>query len=363
MKRKAVTGALCALITIAAGCSEDVGDCFQGGARGLDTVLNGGHVEYGGQAILNNACATGCHSSSATGKARNGAPAGLDFDLRPVAASSATESAENDNGRSYAVLDRDTINGLRERQRKVFSERNLIWQQVRDGLMPPDGMFESFKRAVTQIIDTDEASPCTRGAAFGDIDSKQAQDVLRNWLACQAPIVESYGGPTEVNGTAGQAGYQYLSCSGTQQPGDGGAGDAGDGGGGEPSGPSFDTIYEDILAGTGNCALCHPGVNDSVDLTDVDTAFADLVEDTAAKCGTKPYVTPGEPENSYLIDLVTLTQPCPSKTDVSRMPDGLQAMSEDDVQVLRDWITAGATRNASLVRNPALKGGFDAGVR
>ncbi|HEX5658843.1 MAG TPA: hypothetical protein VFX59_16705, partial [Polyangiales bacterium] len=95
---------------------------------------------------------------------------------------------------------------------------------------------------------------------------------------------------------------------------------------------------------------------------DADTAFADLVTDKAGKCGTKPYVTPGEPANSYLIDLVTLTKPCASKDDVSRMPDGLPALSEDDVQLLRDWITGGALRNAARV-SPPLGGGLDAGVR
>ncbi|HEX5661124.1 MAG TPA: hypothetical protein VFX59_28230, partial [Polyangiales bacterium] len=183
MKRNAVAGALCALITIATGCTEDVGDCYDGGTRGLDTVLNGGHVEYGGQAILNQACASGCHNSTAKGDDRHGAPAGLDFDLKPVAATSSTASEQNDNGRPYAVLDAAEINGLRERQRKVFSERNSIWQQVRDGMMPPDGMFAGWKKFVESLVDTSETTPCTRGANFPDIDAKKTQDVLRLWLA------------------------------------------------------------------------------------------------------------------------------------------------------------------------------------
>lgn len=358
MKPSAVIGALSALIWMATGCTEDVGDCYQGdGKGGLDTVLAGGHVEYGGQAIINQACATGCHSSTASGKARNGAPAGLDFDLRPIAATSSTESAKNSNGRTYAVLDQAAINGLRERQRKVFSERNNIWTQVRDGLMPPTGMFESFRTVVEMIIDTDEASPCTRGSALKDLESKSTQDILRNWLACQAPIVESYGGPVESNGTAGVAGYQYLSCSSSPSTGDGGTGD----GGGASTGVSFDQVYDDILAGAGNCSLCHPGVDDTVDLSTADKAFADLVEDTAAKCGDKPWVVPGDPEGSYLIDLVTLDQPCPSRTSISRMPKGLMALTSDQVQELRDWITAGATRTGALIHAP-LSGGLDAGV-
>jgi hypothetical protein len=62
------------LLALAA-CTEDVGECFHDGARGRDTVLNNGVVQYGGQAILNTACANGCHNSQEKGAQRHGAPA------------------------------------------------------------------------------------------------------------------------------------------------------------------------------------------------------------------------------------------------------------------------------------------------
>jgi hypothetical protein len=354
MKRNAVTGALCALMFAATGCTEDVGDCFQDGPAGLDTVLRGGHIEYGGQAIMNTACATGCHSSKAKGKDRYGAPGDLNFDLEPVASTSSAKTEQNENGRTYAVLSDEQINGLRERQRIVFSKRNLIWTQVREGLMPPDGKFAAFKKAVQSIFDSKEETPCTRGSALGDVESKATQDVLRNWLACQAPIVESYGGPVEANGVAGTAGYQYLSCSASPQ-GDGGAGDGGGGGT-----VTFDDIYMDVIQGAG-CTACHPALDPEHDFSTADKAYAALVEDKGSQCGSKPYVKVKDPANSFLIDLVTLDTPCPSDKSIQRMPVGGE-LSADQVQELRDWINGGALRSSAFIHAPSLAGGLDGGA-
>lgn len=356
MKPNGVTGALCAsmLAMLAAGCTEDVGDCYQGGTRGLDTVLVSDHVEYAGQAIVNRACATGCHNSTISGAGRNGAPKGLDFDLVPVDATGA-ESVKTGDKPAYGKLDQAVINGLRERQRKVFSVRNLIWQQVKDGEMPPDGKFASFKTITSTILDSAETSPCSRGTALKELDSKQTQDLLRNWLACQAPIVESYGGPAERNPTAGVAGYQYFECSGVGPVGDGGAGD----GGMSNDVVTFDKIYDTVMTDA-TCIGCHPSVDDSIDFSSVDIAYAKLVDDKAAKCGSKPFVTPGKPEDSFFVDLVSLDKPCPSDSKIMRMPVGPE-LSNAQIQLIRDWITGGALREQASIQAPFV-GGLDAGV-
>jgi hypothetical protein len=362
MKVNGVTGALSAsmlaVLALAVGCTEDVGECFSSPTdmrEGLDTVVVGGHVEYGGQAIMNRACASGCHQSTVTGEGRHGAPAGLDFDLNPVEATATTESAENDKGRTYSVLEPDAVNGLRERQRKVFTERNRIWQQVKDGLMPPDGKFEIFKKAVTSIFDSEEASPCTRGEAFKDLDAKSTQDVLRNWLACQAPIVESYGGPVEANGVAGKAGYQYLACEeGTTPEGDAGVGDAGSGG----TVITIEQVWDDILD-PALCSACHPAVDDSVDLTTADKAYEALVLDTAIKCAknNKPYVTPGDPSKSFIYEIVSSDTPACSQ----RMPQG-GTLTAAQLKKISDWITQGAKREADVNKSLPMSGGLDGGM-
>src|SRR5262245_48660454 len=72
-----------ALSVLAPACSGDVGTCDDP-TQGRTTVAYGRSVAYTGQAILLATCASGCHSSAARGAARLGAPADLDFDLRPI---------------------------------------------------------------------------------------------------------------------------------------------------------------------------------------------------------------------------------------------------------------------------------------
>jgi hypothetical protein len=296
---------------------------------------------------MNRSCAYGtCHSSTAKGAARNGAPVGLDFDLVPVTGSTHTDA----RGNTTVELDPEQIAGLRERRNNVFNVRNLIWQQVRDGLMPPDGMFARFKSLVA-IFDSDEDTPCTvRSDAFDDVDSKASQDVLRNWLACRAPIVEA-NGEVERDGVPGTAGYQYLACE-DAPIGDGGAGDI-----------TLDTVFTRVFDGDGFCTGCHPSVADEypLDLSDLDKAYETLLDD-GERCNGKPYVTPGDPDKSFLIDVLTLSNP---GCDISRMPDGFdEPLADEEIQLVRDWIEQGAKPSTDKSRaSRALKLGLDAGSR
>jgi hypothetical protein len=309
------------VLSLLAGCAEDVGECDQD--AGLQTVNNGGHVEFAGQAIINRACATGCHQAGVAAAQRSGAPAGLDFDLLPVNAESAAATT-NEGGRTIAQLDADKLSGLRKRQHKVYDERGHIWQQVQDGLMPPDGIGESFRLMVKQILGTSIDSPCTDGVAFADMESKATRETLRNWLACCAPIVESYGGPTEANGLAGSVGYQFLACE-------------------APTGATLSDLYSGVFASTG-CTGCHPALamDKPLDLSSPETAYATLVKGTAGGCNGKPYVKPNDPDNSFLLDVVTKDDP---GCGVGRMPQApFDPLTESQVQQIRDWISAGAPK-------------------
>lgn len=347
----------------AVGCGEDVGPCPSDSAgmskgAGYDTVQVGAQVQYGGQAIINQSCANGiCHSSAAKGAARRGAPADLNFDLRPVGESGVESSGDNDKGYTVAKLKQEEVRGLRERQRKVFEERNSIWQQVKDGDMPPPGMFASFRK-LASIFDTDEAMPCTRaGKGFADITTKASQDVLRTWLACSVPIVEVNSTVVEVPGSAGTAGYQYQVCGGEVIDTDGGTPD----GGGVVAVP---VTLKDLLAdegafGTYACAACHPAVakDIAVDLTDEAKAHTTLTA-TKAICNGKPYVTPGDPAKSFLIDVISKDDP---GCDAMRMPMG-QDMTAAEIKKVSDWIQGGAKKSTDKSLG-GLDTGLDAGVR
>ena len=230
----------------AAGCGDEVGPCDDV-QDGEDTVLVGNTVQFGGQAIMNLACAS-CHSSQAKGAARRGAPAGLDFDLLPLDPDDPAltdGTTVNAAGQTLVKLKPTSVAGLRQRQRRVFEDRETIFQQVKDGMMPPPGGEFDVFRSLARIVGTTNTSPCQADVgAFAPLSRKSSRDVLRKWLACRAPIVEinsSNKVKTKPEGldllvgtsdagvapdagvtfvqAAGLAGYQYEVC---EAPTDGG---------------------------------------------------------------------------------------------------------------------------------------------
>lgn len=299
------------------GCGEDVGSC-KGELGGRDTVVVGSslQVQYAGQAILNQSCANQvCHASSATGANRHGAPAGLDFDLKPVVG--IDEEDENEYGTVIGRVDAAELAELRARQSAIVDQRDIIWQQVKDGHMPPDGMWAGLRKLMN-VRDTPESKPCTKEAAFEPIDTPATQEVLRNWLACGAPFVEA-GTDLVTKREPGTVGYQYPMC-----------------GGDELKGNTIEAVQARVFD---NCAGCHSESNDT-DLSSADASYAALVEDDAEVCNDKPFVTKGDARQSYLYDLISEDDPgCHP-----RMPLAMDPLPEEDIELVKAWIDEGAKR-------------------
>jgi len=126
------------------GCGSDLGKC--------DVAALGGNVTPGqlaphtGQLLVNRSCAAGsCHSESAIGTARDGAPAGLNFDVVPQDLSPA----------EMAKITRGSAN--------VNDNADDMWSWIDDGTMPPEG-----KRVAPTATE---------------------KEAIRNWLACGAEVV------------------------------------------------------------------------------------------------------------------------------------------------------------------------------
>ena len=318
------------------GCSDGVGTCDTS-TRGRDTVLVGSVVQYGGQAIINSACANGtCHTSTARGAARHGAPAYLDFDLMPVDAQEADGDDQNARGDAMVVLSKRQIVHLRSRQSLLVRDREAVWQQVRDGLMPPSGVYESY-RQLKSIFDSDESAPCTKSKRFTTTADADAQEVLRNWLACGAPIVEVNSPVVEKNAVAGRAGFQYPMCGG-EAPADGGV----------PVVVSLETLLD--TGPLSFCTSCHPTAS-KPDLKTLTTAST-TVSSKAEVCNGKPYVTPGEPDRSFLYEVVSEDKP---GCNVRRMPIGAK-LSAEQLRLVRDWISAGAPITDEDIQTPESSG-------
>jgi hypothetical protein len=123
----------------------------------------------------------------------------------------------------------------------------------------------------------------------------------------------------------------------------------GAGGGGAVAAPSFATIYSTII--TQRCAPCHTtstgiGVTQGhLDMTSEPTAFSNLVNAPTAgiSCGgVGTRVVPGMPDSSIMYLKVSLDDPAPCG---AKMPFGLPPLSQEQVDMIKAWITAGATNN------------------
>lgn len=150
-KRNAIGLLGAASVWLATGCAADLGTCDMSMLGGS----GGGTLD--GQSVVQTHCSGGlCHSATATGKTRVGAPAGLNFDV--VLTDSTAE----------------TMNRVTAGINKVRDKKNTIWNQVEGDTMPPKG----------------------EGGPLVATDKEK----LRNWLACGAPMATGTAGTPMVDG-------------------------------------------------------------------------------------------------------------------------------------------------------------------
>jgi hypothetical protein len=142
--------------------------CDPVAARGV-VYDEGGAPAYAGQALLNLNCSGSyCHAAEATGDLRRGAPAGLDFVT--FAATSASLPLLTDLGRVHRI---------------VAGESDDIWGQVTSGAMPPG---EEGREIVAETLPYHWQS--ATGEELAALETPAGREILRNWLACGAPLVD-----------------------------------------------------------------------------------------------------------------------------------------------------------------------------
>lgn len=358
MQRSALCiSSLLAAAFVSSACN-DLGECTDP-ERGRQTVDARGTIMYAGQAIMVASCASGCHVSTAKGAGRQGAPADMNFDLVPVAAG---KLIKNDAGQATGVeVDQAQLAGLRSRQRHVFDDRENIWDQVDKGLMPPDGVGETYRAVAAGVkVLFGPASSCTRGEQVG---FKESKGVLRQWLACGTPVVETVsadlpfeavasdaGAPERASGAvaySGSVGYQYPACAAAA------------------TAPSFDEIYEQILKTGYSCVDCHSGAaafgNFDMGAT-ADTAYTALTTKMSSCAATPAYVVPNDPSKSLLSVIVDGKASATARCGLEPMPLGMMGISDADLTRINAWINAGAPRTGGGSAAMGDAGVGDAGV-
>ena len=116
---------------------------------------------YEGQALIQRSCGDGsyCHAPAATSDARYGTPHGMDFDIQVV------------RGPDDLTRLADNIDSVRALSKSILN-------QINDGAMPPGK------------VGVDIASTGTIYRQLPAELDKEANNTIRNWLACGAPVVE-----------------------------------------------------------------------------------------------------------------------------------------------------------------------------
>lgn len=339
-------------------CATDLGECPPFGPRDnavrSDIVYfsnNGssgdGIAMYAGQAIIQQSCGNGgfCHSPGISRSARNLVPAGIDFNVAPACTSEA------------ACPDED-VDRLRENQATLFRWSELAFQEIQDGTMPPAGLpgpgepgsvFPSggYFRDVEidgDTLDIRYADPLPRLYAEDAAERAQARSLVRDWLACGAPVVERLEEPVFETPEQWEALEAAPDC---------GADTVGQcivRGPVTPPDPTWSSIFETVIV-NGGCQGCH--LPDSaffedavIDYSDEATALAEMLNRPAAgsECvgGDGVLIVPGDPDASLFVEKFGFD------AEVScgdRMPLGGSAVPATFLPPIRQWIMEGANAN------------------
>jgi hypothetical protein len=305
--------------------------------RSATGSLFDGRPMYEGQALIELHCANNgsCHSSGAFGSARHGAPFGLDFDVLL-----ACESGPS--------CDADDVARLERSRDRIVGHRHAIADAIASGSMPPGAEARALRDVAGEYVRVplgDQVSHLegrvALSTATGDrllprLD-REGRRVLRNWLACGAPVIVS----TSRDETA--CPRPGLECPGASADAPCICAVASDV---PPPDPTFTSIFETVLRPL--CGVsCHgPGpeslLDDNLlDLSDRALAYSELVgvEAAGVACATMATrVVPGDPASSLLIQKLSLDTPA---CGVS-MPLDRFLLPAEYVDPIRTWITNGA---------------------
>lgn len=296
------------LALLALGCEPDLGTCDESSARAVVYDPNG-LPAYEGQALMIQSCGGGsfCHSEGIDAEQRRGAPVGLELDVRLA---SATPDV-NEQG----------LTRLGRSQSHAFFERAAIWQQVQSGSMPPAG-FEAGTPEYQRIASGEREGPPVPG-----VHSDEGQEILRNWLACGAPVVERT--LPRADGNENAVGDTQSTVETT------------------PVEPTWPAIFDRIVRTSCAFSLCHDDETaaGALDMSTPEGAYAALMGPAAGRlCGEGggARVVPGDPAASLLVHKLT-GNTGEGPVCGNRMPSAGNHLSESRVESIRAWIENGAS--------------------
>ena len=332
--------ALACLVGVWMGCQPDLEECSSP-SGGEDVVfLADGTPMFSGQALLFVSCSSGtCHDSGADERGRNGAPAGLNFDVDPAC--------------GYEVDDCDEVPESFERlaraARKAHAFDREIVRTLQDDSMPPNGELASDLEVFASFEDGVFSDPLPA------ITTPEGRRIVSEWLGCGGKVIEIARLPEDptrdvpgfrCDDTVGGARCAYAAVL-------------------EPPDPQWGGetgIYQRTIVNLG-CLSCHRdddnpnwGPDDQeLDLClsspdpaegdcDPDAVLASLVGMTATgydcDAGTEPgmHIVARDSASSFFLSKLTGTPLCGNP-----MPDGSDnGIPSDFIAPITQWIDDGA---------------------
>jgi hypothetical protein len=368
------------LVTSALGCKRDLGECNLDGQTPDGRPIDGpaafdiayritdGLPMYEGQALVQSTCGDGsfCHAPAAVGADRIGVPAGLNFDVDLACTDesqdpSCAQPIESCEGGQTDTAYCSRLESLHNNQNQVNSFAEGMIQEMRAGAMPPGEAGRRVRNGTPWLRKFDPDRP-NRPEELPPIESTEAQEIVRNWLACQAPVVAR----TEIPTSDGDELEPCPSVDGEICIYNGPA---------ELPDPVWSDIYWSIMFT--RCVVCHgppnattddpnpdnplggtipggasPDALAALDLTGPNTtdttswpsdsypAVVDaLAADPGACAGQGTLVIPFDSQSSIMIEKLRGTQTCGTE-----MPP-LDMISETLIQVVEEWVDLGAPNN------------------
>ncbi len=367
--------------TVVAGCQDsDLGECNLTGKTETGETIPGsvalaiayrttdGTPMYEGQAIVQSSCGNGafCHTPNAEGSNRFGTPKGLDFDVALACTDPAVDPTCADLQPCTSNTDPpycERLQRLRDGSGNSAAWGELMISEIREGTMPPG---EAGSRVVdrTQWIRSNETPDTEDDTPLPEWGTPEATDIVRNWLACKAPVVaRSELAPPDAEELTPCPSIDGEVCiySGPQ---------------GSLPDPTWSSIYWSVIFN--ECVICHGPANSNVDqnpnnpnedgsipgglsaqgLAVLDLTGSDptdtsnwaseshpaLVNASASPLGPCAAlginVIPNDSQGSLMIQKMYAIQTCGGEMPL--FGTGTQTIPTPVIQVIEDWINMGA---------------------
>lgn len=381
----AVAGLLAVLALTA--CKRDTGECNAQGLTPDGRPIEGpaafdiayrstdGLPMYEGQAIVQSSCGNAqfCHANAAERENRFGVPKGYDFDVSLACNSLLDPSCED-----LEVCDDDNpsefcqrLERLDDNRARCANEAGLMIAEIRRDYMPPGKAGDAVQDRTAWLQGPRASSPASSGPGteLPNIDSSEGQDIVRNWLACKAPVIgRTEPAPTvelelkPCDNSVDEA--NNVNCVFLGPP-------------AEIPDPEWSSIYYSLVFT--QCLSCHAPLNGNqdanplnplggtipggaddnalmvLDLSGSDTsdtsnwpseshaAVVDAMASAGGDCAGKVLVVPNDVEASLLVDKLRGTQDCGEVMPPN--PDNLPSIISPVVEAVEEWINLGASNN------------------